>query len=148
GLDKLHAFLDQNLRRDAKNALLYIHWSGIDEHRTDQANDEHARSQLTGAAAMIGQYLLSRGYFEVDDLPHVYNITFDDRARDYAIAFVRRQILTRMGRDPKGELPQRLSSLASTDAWHESLNDFVRTDAGAQKRISAWSETRKPEDSE
>jgi hypothetical protein len=148
GLDRLHAFLDQSFRRDLKNALLYIHWSGIDEHRADQANDEHARNQLTEAAAMIGQYLLSRGYFEVDDIPHLYNIATDDRAQDYAIALARRQILTRMGRAPKGELPPKLSSLSSIDSWRDSLDNFVRTDPGAQARINAWAEMRKPEDSE
>ena len=61
GFDELHKFLDHQLRRDLANISMYVWASETSAGRGDADGTE--------SLARVGQYLLERSYFTVDELP-------------------------------------------------------------------------------
>jgi hypothetical protein len=125
----LRAFLDGGFRRDMKNLSVYV-WtfSVVSE---DQGHNVPLR--------MI-QYLLERGYFEVDEFPAVVR-DFEDLQREKpqrALARVQRLVASRMGVAATESVPPDLAFLADKRSIEESFERYGRSTGEYQRRLKEW----------
>ncbi len=147
GLETLCAFLDGPMRRDAKNAGLYLRWSGAlarSNAGTEESQAEDGKRRVMEGVGALTRYLADRGYIEPRELPVMFASAQGDLtdAPDAAMRAAQRQVLRRMGRE--GPVPESLAVLSSRDAWAKSIEDFVEKSAEAKRLVEAWNAKRGP----
>ena len=113
GGDELCAFVRDELRRDLRNAVVYL-WLGKNAGRDEEM------------MARVAAYLHERGYFEADDLPVLLGAAGAFEAQDPAgeqrlFALIQRFAATRMGVPADEPIPASLDFLASVATANESL---------------------------
>lgn len=145
GLERLCAFLDADVRRDAKNVGLYLRWSGALGRSvvgTDESQAEEGKERAMEGLGAVARYLADRGYLAPTELPLLLAAAQGDmtQAPDAALKAAQRQVLQRLGR----EGPASPSVLASQDAWATSIENFVEKSAEARRLAEAWSAKRVP----
>jgi len=148
GLAQLREFLNTPLRRDLRNAALYLRWSGVLESAkgaTDQERSAAGRQGLIWVAGPLAQYLIERGYAEPKDIPALFQLTAleEDDTIDATMRFFQRLLIARMGQPDQSPVPKPLSALNTPRAWRESIDKFLKSERSKQL-LTAWNDRRKP----
>jgi len=140
GFAKLRAFLDKDARRDLKNLLMYIRMGGGFDALAAAAKAEH-RSGDTLVARLV-QYLLERGYFGSDEVPHVARLLGgggppNERRAEQAL----RHVLTHkvgLGDKERELVESVVAFFKDPNRPQASFEDAVRQSPDFQARVRAW----------
>ena len=116
---QLRAFLDEDLRRDLRNLVVY----GVMAESLSQTQAD-PQAQFRDFAARYGLYLVERGYVSEENLPVLFNAMQagdDARLRSFL-----REFLGRKMELPPAEADGLLKFLASEEAIKSSFERFVK----------------------
>ena len=129
---KLRKFLDEDFRRDLKNAAQYFQLGNV-----VSLSDTNAPDEFT---ARFCQYLYERGYLKLSDAPEIYlilNASGDDSSARI-LRLVQRLAAEKMGIAATNPLPKSLSILGNPDAFEKSWERYLsRTDLYRAK-VREW----------
>ena len=122
GLGRLIKFLDEKLRQDMRNLVIYTALGErLNEFKPNAAEEMGVR---------MFQYLAERGYFKIERLPELaaawYRGQVSDKAEEL-MALVQRLVARELGIDDSKPVPKELDFLADTEKAAASLSDYLRT---------------------
>jgi hypothetical protein len=137
GYKKLHKFLDEDFRRDLKNAGQYFQLGAL-------ANLSNTNTPEEFAARFI-HYLFERGYLKLSDAPVWYRIV-ENGGDDSAVAHLLKQLAAeKMGIQAGEQLPKSFAILGDSTAMEKSWKKYLaRTDLYRAK-VKEWERKRKTE---
>ena len=129
---KLRKFLDEDFRRDLKNAAQYFQFGNV-----AALSDTNAPDEFT---ARFCHYLYERGYLKLSDAPEMYLILNagggDSSPR--ILRLVQRLAAEKLGVATTGPLPKSLAILTDPDAFEKSWERYLgRTDLYRAK-LKEW----------
>jgi hypothetical protein len=133
GFDRLERFLDERLRADFKDLLVYA--------ATALVLEDYAPGSGEEIAARVGQLLYERGYFSLDELADLA-VAFarDERVqpeqRTHSMDLLRRRVLREMGHTVEELSPEALDFLATPDKAYKSLLAYLTTTPPFRQRAS------------
>lgn len=129
GADQLKLFLENQFRRDMINLSLQIM-----AYEYGSQDQRHHSPELM---VRIGQYLLERDYFTVDQLPEVARtVSSEDSKR--LLAWIQRLVAHRMGVAVDAPIPDSLAFLSDEAVCAASLNAHISESAEFQGALSEW----------
>ncbi len=141
GAGALHRFVDQDLRRDAKNAVLYG-WLALEAERRAEAEPKHddvseSEREVIGFGLRMGLYAVERGYMTLEELPRITTSTGVPQEPDDAavMRLVRRELERRSGAALPPSLAQKLATFTTLS---EAMTAYVRAQAAVRERLVAW----------
>ena len=134
GYDKLHQFLDVDLRRDLKNASWYF-WEGnmVGNYKTNASAE---------FAVRFGQYLLERGYFTLAETPEI----FGDLSADNPQALlprIQRLVARKMGVPDTDPVPASLAFLGDETNMEKSFTNYLAGTDAYHAKLKQWDEDKK-----
>ena len=134
GYKKLRRFLDEDFRRDLKNAGLYF-WTG-------QISDLYDTNATAEFAIRIGQYLHERGYLQLSDIPELY-AAVENSNGSAILKLVQQFMAEKMGIPPAGPMPKSFAVLDNPAALEKSWTNYLaRTDL-YRAEFKAWEKRKK-----
>jgi hypothetical protein len=144
--DKLHKFLDVDIRRDLKNFSSYWwEWQLASDYKTN-ATEEFA--------VRFGQYLFERGYFTIGEMPGLFRDLSSDDSQAILLR-IQRILASKMGVPDTAPLPPSLALLADETRMEKSFDKYLSDTALYRAKLKQWEkdnklkpDTKKPEPSE
>jgi hypothetical protein len=141
GAGALHRFVDHDLRRDARNAVLYG-WLALEADRratgrgTDWVKNEPGR-EVIEYGLRLGLYGVERGYLSLEELPTASAAASysGDQVGAEFMSLVRRELVRRAGAELPAPMAQQLGSVSTLG---EALKAHVRASAPVRERLAAW----------
>jgi hypothetical protein len=134
GYDKLHQYLDVDLRRDLKNLGAYG-WEG-------QLAGSYKTNASEEFAVRFGQYLFERGYFTIGEIPGL----FSDASGNDPQARLRRiqRLVARIMEVPETEpVPTSLAFLADETMMEKSFDKYLAGTDFYRAKLKQWEEDKK-----
>jgi len=141
GFKKLRKFLDEDFRRDLKNAGLYF-WVG----EVSTLSNTNAPEEFI---ARFAQYLHERGYLKLSDIPEL-SLAFSDHGTNSAVPtlrLVQRLVAEKLGLAASDPLPKSLAVLADPVVFERSWTNYLVRTALYRAQIKEWEKQRKTEPS-
>jgi len=138
---KLRAFIDQDLRQDARNFVI-MSWAALGaEELAPKGENAHG---LMAARAI--QYLIDRGYLTRDEVPAAMRFFTKFSASDEAtvarmLQWAQHHLAMRMGL-PDEESAKVLMLLGDPAKTKESLERYLKSTPEYQERLQRWEETQ------
>ncbi len=134
GYDRLHRFLELDLRRDLKNLSAYW-WEVqlVNSYKTNSSEEFVVR---------FGQYLLERGYFSLGELPGLFRDVSGDDSPAWQRR-IQRLVARKMGVSEADPVPGSLAFLGSEDGMEKSLTNYLATTEAYRARLKQWEEEQK-----
>jgi hypothetical protein len=135
GYKNLRKFLDEDFRRDLKNAGLYL-WTG----EVSTFSDTNAPEEFT---ARFCQYLFERGYLKLSDAPELYLIIKaggDDAA---LLRLIQRLAAEKMGVPAAEPLPKSFAVLNDSNALEKSWEHYLARSDLYRAKVKAWERKKK-----
>jgi len=119
GREKLHAFMDKQFRRDAKNVYWYVRLG---------APMLVVPENMGRTALRVGQYLVENGYFSPEELPALVRTVTVSMGGDAngLMVLAQRQVARRMGVSDDRPVPKSLGFLADPNTARHSLEAYLR----------------------
>lgn len=132
--DPLRRFLDDDLRRDLKNLVVYA-WThdAVSGDRPDRWN---------GLPARVGQYLYERGYLSPGDMPGLFRAAVTEDP-DPLLGHLQRLAARKMGVPDDRPVPESLAFLSSARRAVASWEKYLRTTDAFEQRMRQWKQRRK-----
>lgn len=117
---QLRHFLDDQFRKDVKNAAFY--WRQAAELRQILTNIDEEYD------VRFATYLIERGYFKPGDVPALFHI-FDEEGETRLLGFIQRLVARKMGVQDSQPIPASLAFLRDSTTMETSFsNYFVGTE--------------------
>ena len=135
GYKKLRKFLNEDFRRDLKNAGLYF-WVG----QISALNDTNATEEFT---ARFSQYLLERGYLKLSDAPQLGSLFMDESGTDTMRNLVQRLVMEKMDVSPTGPAPQAFAVFKDSAALEKSWECYLAKTRLYRAQIKEWEQKKK-----
>ena len=133
--NKLRKFLDEDFRKDLKNAGLYF-WAG----QISDLSDTNAPEKF---AARFGQYLLERNYVKLSDAPELYLIAEDGKSCSAMLHLVQRFVAEKMGIPAFGTLPKSFAVLNDPVALAKSWDNYLAQSGLYRAKVKEWEQKKK-----
>ena len=132
GYPKLRQFLDDDFRRDLKNAGLYF-WVG----QISALSNTNAQEEFS---ARLGQYLHERGYVKLSDVPEISRIATSDgtNAAVPLLHLIQRLAMEKMGQPASDPPPKSLAVLADPAALEQSWTQYLAGTDLYRDKIKEW----------
>jgi hypothetical protein len=135
GYKHLRKFLDEDFRRDIRNAGLYFWIAEVSDLSNTNAFDEFT--------ARIYQYLLERGYVKLSDAPELY-LFFRDGQDDSAILrMIKRLAAQKMEILPAEPLPKSFAVLDDTKAFGKSWERYLARSDLYRAKVKEWEKKKR-----
>jgi len=135
GYKKLRKFLDEDFRRDLKNAGLYF-WTG----RISALSNTNAPEEF---AARFFQYLHERGYLKLSDVPGLCLILEDGGDNSALLHLIQRLVVEKMGIPASGPLPKSFAVLDDPNALQKSWERYLSRSDLYRAKVKEWKEKKK-----
>jgi len=135
GYKKLRKFLDEDFRRDLKNAGLYL-WV----EQVSALSDTNAPQEF---AVRFGQYLLERGYLKPSDAPQVYLAAGDSGDGFTMLNLVQRLVTDKLGISASDPPPKSFAVLKNPAALEKSWTNYLARSDLYQAKVKEWEKKRK-----
>ncbi|MEJ0088699.1 MAG: hypothetical protein WDM80_02955 [Limisphaerales bacterium] len=143
GFKKLRKFLDEDFRRDLKNAGLYF-WVG----EISTLSDTNAPEEFI---ARFAQYLHERGYVKLSDVPKL-SLAFSDYGTNSVVPVLRlvqQLVAEKMGLAASDPLPKSLTVLADPAALERSWTNYLAQTVAQtdlyRTQVKEWKKKKKTE---
>ena len=130
GCKNLYKFLDEDFRRDLKNAGLYA-WAG-------EANNLSQTNSPNEFIFRFVQYLYERGYLKLSDTADVYLLLEDEEDPSSAPRLIQRLVMEKMGIPASEPLPQSFAVLDDSDALEKSWDKYLAGTDRYQTQLKQW----------
>lgn len=124
--ERVIAFLETDFRTDLRELATYAWLAGAMD---DVSGSDSAREHEM--LMRIGMYFVERGYFEIQDLPELVQLTWNDTEEDYR-ATLNRALARRLKVDLSRDEWQFLRSRGAVE---QSLNAALRDHAGLREYV-------------
>jgi hypothetical protein len=134
GYDKLHQFLDVDLRRDLKNASLYFREGNMVGNYNTNASEEFA--------VRFGQYLLERGYFTLGEMPGMFG-DFSANSSQALLPRIQRLVARKMGVPDTAPVPASLAFLGDETNMEKSFTNYLAGTDAYHAKLKQWEEDKK-----
>ncbi len=135
GWKKLRKFLDEDFRRDLKNAGLYF-WTG----QISALTDTNAPEEFT---ARFSQYLLERGYLKLSDAPQVCSLFNDEGGTVAGLNLLQRLVVAKMGIPENDPLPKSLAVFNDPTAFEKSWERYLAKSDLYRAQLKEWEQKKK-----
>ncbi len=135
GWKKLRKFLDEDFRRDLKNAGLYF-WTG----QISALNDTNATEEFT---ARFSQYLIERGYLKFSDAPQVCSLFNDEGGTAAGLNLLQRLVAEKMEIPENDPLPKSLAVFNDPAAFEKSWERYLAKSDLYRTQLKEWEQKRK-----
>lgn len=135
GYQKLRKFLEEDFRRDLKNAGLYF-WTG----EVSALADPNASEEFT---ARFCQYLFERGYLKLSDAPALYAIFTDGGDDSALLRLVQRRAAEKMGVSAAEPLPKSFTVLNDAKTLEQSWGKFLARSDLYRAKVKTWEREKK-----
>jgi hypothetical protein len=135
GYKKLRQFLDEDFRRDLKNAGLYL-WAG----EVSTFSDTNAPEEFI---ARFCQYLFERGYLKLSDAPELYLIIKDGGDDSAPLRLIQRLTAEKMGIPAAEPLPKSFAVLNDASALKESWEHYLARSDLQRAKVKEWERKKK-----
>jgi hypothetical protein len=132
GYKNLHKFLDQDMRKDLKNVVLYAWIGAIGDNPETNAEPTFR----------IFQYFYEHGYLKLSDARDVYLLLEDEEDGGKDLSLLRRLLMEKMDIDPSAPPPKSFAVLDSADALEKSWENYLAGTDLYRAQLKEW-ETRK-----
>ena len=139
GYKKLRKFLDEDFRRDVRNAGLYF-WAG----ELSALSNTNAPEEFT---ARFAQYLHERGYVELSDVPALLPAFNGDSTNSAfpVLRLVRRLVAEKLGLAASDPPPKSLAVLADPDALERSWTNYLAQTDLYRAKVKEWDKKKQTE---
>ena len=134
GYEKLRQFLDVDFRGDLKNVGAYC-WAG-------QVSANYQTNAVEEFSVRIGQFLVERGYLELNDLPVLFRSVTENDDRPL-LRLIQRLVARKMGVPDSQPPPAFLNFLGDAATSEKSFERFLATTDVYQTKLKQWEESRK-----
>jgi len=134
GYDKLHQFLDVDLRRDLKNASLYFQEGNMIGNYKTNASEEFA--------VRFGQYLLERGYFTLGEAPAIFGELSADN-QQALLPRIQRLVARKMGVPDTDPVLASLAFLGDETNMEKSFTNYLAGTDAYHARLKQWEQDKK-----
>ncbi|HZI31042.1 MAG TPA: hypothetical protein VFF11_01805, partial [Candidatus Binatia bacterium] len=129
GYDRLHQFLDVDVRRDLKNVSAYW-WEGqlVSAYQTNASEEFIVR---------FGQYLMEHGYFTAGEMPLLFR-EFSTGDSAALLPRIQRLIARKMGVPDADAVPLSLAFLGDEAAMKKSFDEYLAGTDLYRARLKQW----------
>ncbi len=136
GYPSLRRFLDEDFRRDLKNAGLY-YWV----FQVSSLADTNANEAFT---ARFGQYLIEHSYLKLSDVTQLGAI-FGEGGDDYSVllGLIRRLVTGKMGLPATGSLSPAFAVLKDSKALENSWEKYLSGSDLYRAEVKIWEQEKK-----
>jgi len=138
GYKKLRKFLDEDFRRDVRNAGLYF-WAG----EISALSNTNAPEEFT---ARFAQYLCERGYVKLSDIPELSPAFSGDGTNSGPVLrLIQRLVAEKMGLAASDPPPKSLAVLADPAALERSWTNYLAQTGLYRARVKEWEKKKQTE---
>ena len=134
GYDKLHKFLDVNLRRDLKNLSSYC-WEL-------QLANQYKTNAIEEYAVRYGQYLFERGYFTLGEIPGLFRDLSSNDPQAMPLR-VQRLLARKMGVADGTPIPPSLAFFADETKRGKSFDEYFAGTELYRTKLKQWEKDKK-----
>jgi hypothetical protein len=130
GYKKLHQFLDEDFRKDLKNAGQYFQLGALSDLSNTNAAEEYTARFL--------QYLIERGYLKLSDVPSLPGIPGGNENAPALMRLVQTLVAEKMELPAAGRLPKSLAILTNGAALEKSWEKYLAQSDVYRAKHKEW----------